>query len=187
MYHIQSFVRLQKYISDAQIRLPVGLGSVFGNCFFKVMFSERLAREQSGLLFEWVVVKNCQLTSGDSLQYSHSRASEHAFEFQRKTDDYGKMYSLIPSIAKWFPETSDYNAARNASIGLYTIFKDIVDEHISTYDETHERNFIDMFIRKMQESQASGDDETTPFSCNLARQPRLQTNQFKFSPFQMTS
>lgn len=46
------FVPPQKYISDGQIQLPVGLGSVFGNCFFKVMFSERLTREQSGLLFE---------------------------------------------------------------------------------------------------------------------------------------
>lgn len=54
------------------------------------------------------------------------RAVENAFIFTRKTDNYGKLYSVIPNLAKWFPQMSDYNAGREAAIELYKFFKVIL-------------------------------------------------------------
>lgn len=92
------------------------------------------------------------------------RAVELALQFQRKTDEYGKLYSAIPAVAKLFPEKSDFNAGRRVSIRLFEIFKKLIDEQINTYDGGHERNFVDMYVRKMKEAEATGDEKTT-FSC----------------------
>lgn len=50
-------------------------------------------------------------------------AVENAFVFAKRTDNYGKLYSMIPSVAKWFPNWSDYKPTRDASIDLYNFFK----------------------------------------------------------------
>lgn len=50
-------------------------------------------------------------------------AIENAFVFGQLTDNYGKLYSIIPGIAKLFPKWSDYKATRDASIDLYEFFK----------------------------------------------------------------
>lgn len=92
------------------------------------------------------------------------RAADLALQFQRKTDEYGKLYSAIPAVAKLFPEKSDFNAGRRASTRLFEIFKKLIDEQIRTYDDSHERNFVDMYVRKMKEAEASGNDKTS-FSC----------------------
>lgn len=96
--------------------------------------------------------------------FDNRRASELALQFQRKTDEYGKLYSVIPAVAKLFPEKSDYAAGRRASVRLFEIFKKMIDEQISTYDDSHDRNFIDMYVRKMKEAEATGDEKST-FSC----------------------
>lgn len=67
-------------------------------------------------------------------------------------------------MAKWFPEKSDYNAGRRASIRLFEIFKTMVDEQINTYDESHDRNFVDMYVRKMKKAEATGDEKSS-FTC----------------------
>lgn len=54
---------------------------------------------------------------------SFDRITEKAMQFQRKTDEWGKMFSIVPSVAKLFPEKSDYQPARDLSIYLYTFFK----------------------------------------------------------------
>lgn len=93
-----------------------------------------------------------------------NRAVELALQFQRKTDEYGKLYSVIPVVAKLFPEKSDFNAGRRVSIRLFEIFKKMIDAQISTHDANHDRNFIDMYVRKMLEAEAKGDAKST-FSC----------------------
>lgn len=99
----------------------------------------------------------------DALLDNH-RASELALQFQRKTDEYGKLYSAIPAVAKLFPEKSDFNAGRRASIRLFQIFQKMIDEQISTYDDSHSRNFIDMYVREIREAEAKGDKQSS-FSC----------------------
>lgn len=46
--------------------------------------------------------------------------------FQRSTDAWGKLYSIIPQIATLFPEQSGFKTARDASLQLHTFFKVIV-------------------------------------------------------------
>lgn len=120
---------------------------------------------------------------------------ENAFVFQRKTDNYGKLFSVIPSIAKFFPTMSDYKHVRVASKGLYGFYaviiikiykifnpfdnilqivsfyfkfylQKIVDEQIRTYDENHERHFIDMYIKKIRQAEANP-NQSSSFSCNI--------------------
>lgn len=93
-----------------------------------------------------------------------NRATELALQFQRKTDEYGKLYSAIPAVATLFPEKSDFNAGRRASLRLFEIFQKMIDAQINTYDESHDRNFIDMYYRQMKEAEAKGDENST-FSC----------------------
>lgn len=64
-------------------------------------------------LFKWIKCNK---------NFHSIRAVENAFIFQRKTDNYGKLYSLIPEFAKYFPKWSDYEAGRDSSIELYTFF-----------------------------------------------------------------
>lgn len=121
------------------------------------------------------------------------RAVENSFIFQRVTDDYGKLYSIIPNVSKMFPEWSGYKAGRESSVVLYNIFKviifhinwssrcplaiikiiecfcfslqKIIDEQIQTYDASHERHFIDMYINQMQQRDLKT-EEKTYFTCN---------------------
>lgn len=51
------------------------------------------------------------------------RAVDNAFIFQRKMDDYGKLFSIIEQVAKWFPELSGFNAGRKSSMELYDVYK----------------------------------------------------------------
>lgn len=51
------------------------------------------------------------------------RAVDNAFLFQREMDDYGKLFSIIESVAKWFPELSGYRAGRESSVELYDVYK----------------------------------------------------------------
>lgn len=91
-------------------------------------------------------------------------------------------------MAKIFPEWSGYKPARDASNGLYNFFavtrcslkqfdtsfspqkfwywffQNIVDEQIKTFDESHERHFVDMYVNKMREAEADPNNETY-FSC----------------------
>lgn len=64
-----------------------------------------------------------------SLEYSmtkilfHYRAAENSFVFLRKSDGYGKLFSIVPYISEWFPELSGYNACRESSLALYEFSK----------------------------------------------------------------
>lgn len=88
-----------------------------------------------------------------------------ALKFQRTTDLYGKMYSIIPSLTKWFPKLSGFEEARFASTKLHAYFKERIDYYSKTYDPMHERNFIDMYITQIKKAEESG--EETSFTCKL--------------------
>ncbi|XP_055296744.1 probable cytochrome P450 304a1 [Sitodiplosis mosellana] len=130
----------QKYFKDGKVLLPYAFGPAFGNCFITCLLNEPMPREY--------MAKICT-------------AVENGFIFQRKTDNYGKLYSLIPNFAKYFPGFSDYQVVREASIELYTFFSDIINEQIKTFDESHERHFIDMYINKVRAAEMNGDETST--------------------------
>lgn len=44
-------------------------------------------------------------------------------KFQRHGETFGRMFSLIPSLATLFPEQSAYKGSRDSSMDLYNFFK----------------------------------------------------------------
>ncbi|XP_031627920.1 probable cytochrome P450 304a1 [Contarinia nasturtii] len=128
-----------KYFKDGKVLLPMAFGPTFGNCFITCLLNEPIAREDMADLYT---------------------AVDNAFIFQRKTDNYGRLYSLIEEVAKYFPVMSDYTVARDASVELYTYFTNLINEQVKTFDETHERHFIDMYINKIRQAELNGDKES---------------------------
>lgn len=51
------------------------------------------------------------------------RAVDSAFRFQRGSDDYGKLFSIIPEFGKLFPKWSGYKECRDSAVALYDVFK----------------------------------------------------------------
>ncbi|XP_031627919.1 probable cytochrome P450 304a1 [Contarinia nasturtii] len=133
----------KKYVSGSKILMPYAISPVFGNCFIATLLNnETIPRESMDGLY---------------------RAMENAFIFQRKSDIYGKLYSIIPSFAKYFPGWSDYKIGRKCSMDLYNYFEQIINEQIQTFDESHERHFVDMYINKLRK-QEPNINPTTHFS-----------------------
>lgn len=85
-------------------------------------------------------------------------------DFQKHGDDYGKLLSVIPWIRHIFPEWSSYRGLRDGNMKVYNFMKLLVDKHIQSFNEDHERNFIDMYIREMKESQKL-DIKNSSFHC----------------------
>lgn len=81
--------------------------------------------------------------------------------FQKNADDYGKLLSIIPWIRHLFPNWSAYNPIRKGNGMVYNFMKRLVDKHIDTFDENHERNFIDMYIAEMRNLQLKGHADTS--------------------------
>lgn len=63
--------------------------------------------------------------------FLRNRAVEDAFTFQRKSDNYGKLFSVLPTVAKLFPEMSDYKPVRDASKRLYKFYAVITIKYTS--------------------------------------------------------
>lgn len=63
------------------------------------------------------------LTSELKFHLRHRRASEQAYVFMRKADDWGRMFSYVELIAKVFPKLSDYDLLRNSAQDMYANVK----------------------------------------------------------------
>lgn len=48
--------------------------------------------------------------------------------FQRNGDDFGKLFSLTPWVAKVFPETSGYKEMKEGNDGIYQFMEVIITE-----------------------------------------------------------
>lgn len=129
---------------------------------------------------------------------------DSSFKFQRVADNYGKLYSIQPIVAKIFPEWSGYKDGRESSLILYNVFKvnlrhlvfvllsfygfnslliqKIIDEQIRTYDASHERHFIDMYVKKMKEHELNTETNTY-FTCKTMQ---FGAEQFNISNFYFT-
>lgn len=115
------------------------------------------------------------------------RAGTHALFFARKADDWGRMFSYNPLIHKLCPTISEYDILREAAmkyhdrikvfidLGLRREFmvnfklalmflKAILEEQLKTYDPKHERHFLDMCFKKMDETK---DDPNSTYNCEL--------------------
>lgn len=68
------------------------------------------------------------IISSQLLFHRFYRAAERALLFQRKSDNYGKLFSLIPLLTKIFPNKSDYKQAREASLQIHSYFKVILEK-----------------------------------------------------------
>lgn len=80
----------------------IAFGPTVGNCFVACLLNTPIARENMADI---------------------CKAVDNAFIFQREMDDYGKLFSIIEGVAKWFPELSGFKAGRDTSVELYNIYK----------------------------------------------------------------
>uniref|UniRef100_A0A1B0DCH2 Uncharacterized protein n=1 Tax=Phlebotomus papatasi TaxID=29031 RepID=A0A1B0DCH2_PHLPP len=84
------------------------------------------------------------------------QTGRRGLQFQAGGDDYGKLLSVIPWIRYFFPEESDYINLRDGNNGVYKFIKSIIDKHMESFDGSHERNFIDLYIQQMNEQKKEG-------------------------------
>lgn len=124
---------------DGSVRCPDIFFATLSNAFLKILCGERLPRKDQDILF---------------------KTGEDGMIFQRFTDDYGKMFSIVPWIVNFFPNMSGYNQAKSGNKGVYDFIKTVIDEQIKTYDSNHERHVIDLYITEMRKAEEVNDKET---------------------------
>lgn len=129
--------------NGTEIKLPMILSSTMINCFFEVIMSERLPRSGQGNVFD--LVKSLNL-------------------FAKENDTLGRMISLRPWLKHYFPEWTGYKNLRNTSQGFQNFIQGLIDKQIATYEAGHVRHFLDMYIAKMKETEATG-DRSKGFDC----------------------
>uniref|UniRef100_W8BF24 Putative cytochrome P450 304a1 n=2 Tax=Ceratitis capitata TaxID=7213 RepID=W8BF24_CERCA len=105
------------------------------NSFFHIMMNERRPRSEQAEVLQLIKM---------------------GMQFQRNGDDYGKMLSVMPWIRYVFPKTSCYDILTESNKFLFEYFGKIVDQHIATFDESSERNFLDLYIKQMREEHDAG-------------------------------
>ncbi|XP_059610795.1 probable cytochrome P450 304a1 [Phlebotomus argentipes] len=124
-----------KMMKNGYVLIPEIFYASSGNAFLKIMSGEKFTRSEQGILFE---------------------TGRAGFQFQAGGDDYGKLLSIIPWIRFFFPGKSDYINLRDGNDGVYKFIKSIIDKHLESFDESHERNFIDLYIQQMKAQQKEG-------------------------------
>lgn len=82
--------------------MPHAFGGVFLNSLLPVIIREAVPRENMDNFYG---------------------AIESAINFQRSTDNYGKLFSLLPILTKICPETCDYKMARESAMNFRQFFK----------------------------------------------------------------
>ncbi|XP_055696654.1 probable cytochrome P450 304a1 [Lutzomyia longipalpis] len=122
-------------MKNGHVLIPDIFFASSGNAFLKIMSGDKLPREEQGILFE---------------------TGRRGVQFQAAGDDYGKLLSVIPWIRHIFPDKSDYINLRDGNGGIYDYIKSIIDRHIETFDETHDRNFIDLYIQQIKAQEKEG-------------------------------
>ncbi|XP_031625482.1 probable cytochrome P450 304a1 [Contarinia nasturtii] len=113
------------------VLVPNIFPSTLGNFFMKVFLNERLPREKMHILY---------------------KAFLNGSQFGKKGDDWGRMFSYNEWIPKLFPKFSEYNLLRETQMKYYNCMKEIIDEQHRTYDRNHERNFLDIYFKKMEDN-----------------------------------
>lgn len=132
----------KRYIKEGgyRILMPYFLSPFSANSLFHIMYNERYARQDQAKLWELIRL---------------------GVQFQRHNDDYGKVLSIMSWVRHVFPNWSSYNTIMESNRFMYKYFEELVDRHIETYDESSERNFIDLYIREMKKAEVEGNEDTT--------------------------
>ncbi|XP_037033214.1 probable cytochrome P450 304a1 [Bradysia coprophila] len=124
----------REMFKDGMVLCPNVFFTLASNSFLKVLCNERVPRENHDELL---------------------RVIKHTDQCMKDADSYGKMFSLMPWIAKIFPNQSDYNKIKKATIAQYDFMKKLIDEQYESYDENHVRHFLDVYFKEMKATQRS--------------------------------
>jgi hypothetical protein len=73
------------------------------------------------------------------------------------SNEYGKLFGMLPWVGRLFPETSNYKQCRDGSLKMYELMKEIIDKQIATYQDGHVRHFMDVYIKEIKDAEASGE------------------------------
>ncbi|XP_055924040.1 probable cytochrome P450 304a1 [Eupeodes corollae] len=131
----------EKSISrKGQLLCPLAFSPCTASSILHVMFNERFSR---------------------SNQSSLVKLGYYGMVLQRKADHYGKILSVIPWIRHLFPEKSSYRPMLESNRFLYKFFEDLIQKYSKTFDENHERNFVDLYLKEMKKEQMEGNIETS--------------------------
>ena len=95
-------------------------------------------------------------------QLSLFRSGEASFEFQTKANEYANIFSIIPWVRFFFPETSSFRQCREASMTMFYTITEIIDQQVKTYQEGRIRNFVDVYIKRLKANKL--DDKKLGFS-----------------------
>lgn len=98
------------------------------NCFLYVMCNMKFPRSEQSELLE---------------------LAKSSTVLQRVGDIYGRMIGVAPWLRYIFPDMTKYRELRKVSMEMHRFFEKIIQQHVDTYDESNERNFIDLYIKEM--------------------------------------
>lgn len=123
------------FLKQGELMLPKGLIGCLGNCFVQVLSGERFSRAEQAPLY---------------------KAGYGGFTFQVFSNEYGKLFGLIPWIRYLFPRASDFEQLRNASMAICDLIKNLTDKQMKTYEDGQVRSFIDLYIKEIKSAESSG-------------------------------
>nr|ACZ97412.2 cytochrome P450 CYP304F2 [Zygaena filipendulae] len=86
--------------------------------------------------------------------------SRHAMIFQRGSDDLGGALSLTPWLKDLFPNMSGFNGLMKGNQYLLKFYEDLIKKAMETHNESYDRHFLDMYIKKMKEEIREGKRST---------------------------
>ncbi|XP_060649194.1 probable cytochrome P450 304a1 [Drosophila nasuta] len=111
-----------------RVQLPLFFNPFSVNCHFHIVYNERQSRADMAKLVQLV---------------------QMGLQFQRASDDYGRLLSIMPWIRYIWPESSGYRKLMQSNQFVHAYFSEFVDRYLATYDQSCERNFVDMYINEM--------------------------------------
>lgn len=125
----------KKFLRDGgEISLPKALIGCLANCFLQVISNERLPRAEQELLF---------------------KAGYASMTFQKMSNEYGLLFGIMHWIRYIFPMISSFKPLREASIDMLDLMKIVIAKQKKTYEDGHARNFIDVYIKEIKETEAN--------------------------------
>lgn len=128
--HEKRFLR-----KGGEVFLPKALIGCLGNCFLQVISNERFPRSEQAQLF---------------------KAGYGSIDFQVNTNEYGKLFSIVPWIRFFFPRISCFEQVRKGSMAMCDLMRLVIGKQMKTFEDGSIRNFIDVYIKELKEAEANG-------------------------------
>ncbi|CAK1545867.1 unnamed protein product [Leptosia nina] len=75
----------------------------------------------------------------------------NAVKFQRASNDLGGALVITPWLKNILPKFSGYKDLTDGTNAVIDFYKDIIEDAIATYDDNHERHFLDIYIKQMKQ------------------------------------